>query len=206
MCIGGARWNVGVMWNSGRAIWYELRCDVKYGVMTVYVKCGADGECWNFRHVATEMQNVRCGTWRGVECGVLVCGMLHNARFGKSRCDVKCGGVELWWWRMWHMQCAVRLLRVRCGKWCKMFWCHMWWCYVKSRCGGVMRCRLCCGVKYAVMLNVGVEWCEMWCGCVMWNMSALICGGVKWWCRGRPQCNVISDIEYGGPRWDVLQH
>ena len=63
-----------------------------------------------------------------------------------------------------------------------------------------MRCRLCCGVKYAVMLNVGVEWCEMWCGCVMWNMSALICGGVKWWCRGRPQCNVISDIEYGGPR------
>ena len=44
------------------------------------------------------------------------------------------------------------------------------WCDVKSRCGGVMRCRICCGVKYAVMLNVGVvwnslvgvEWCEMW--------------------------------------------
>ena len=26
-----------------------------------------------------------------------------------------------------------------------------------------------------------------------------ICGGVKWWCRGRLQCNVILDVEYGGP-------
>ena len=32
-----------------------------------------------------------------VECGVLVCGMLRNARCGKLGCDVKCGGMELWW-------------------------------------------------------------------------------------------------------------
>ena len=37
---------------------------------------------------------MRFGIWRGgVECGVLVCGMLHNTRCGKSR-DVKCGGEE----------------------------------------------------------------------------------------------------------------
>ena len=30
----------------------------------------------------------------GVDCGVLACGMLHNARCGKLRRDVKCGGEE----------------------------------------------------------------------------------------------------------------
>ena len=53
-----------------------------------YVNYGAmwcDVECCNFRHGVIEMQNVRCG----MECVVLVCGMLHNAK-----CDVKCGGEE----------------------------------------------------------------------------------------------------------------
>ena len=67
-----------------------------------------------------------------MECGVLVCGMLLNAKCGKLRCDVKCGGVELW---------------------------------NVIRCGGVMRCGICCGVKYAVTLNVGVVWkLAMWNG------------------------------------------
>ena len=55
-------------------------------------------ECCNFKHGAMwnaiEMQNVRRGIWRGVDCGVLVCGMLHNARCVKLQRDVKCGGVE----------------------------------------------------------------------------------------------------------------
>ena len=44
----------------------------------------------------------------------------------------------------------------------------MWWCDVKSRGGGVMQCRIYCGVKYAVMLNVGVVWNGLRCG--MWYM------------------------------------
>ena len=47
-----------------------------------------------------------------------------------------------------------------------------------------------------------VEWCEMWtvavCGMLYFEM---------WWCEvvvgGRLQCN-MSDVEYGGPRRDVL--
>ena len=31
------------------------------------------------------------------------------------------------------------------------------------------------------------------CGCVMWNMCEMVVGG-------RLQCNVMSDVEYGGPR------
>ena len=47
----------------------------------VYVKCGAMwnvaiSDMWN----AIEMQNVRCGIWRVVDCGVPVCGRLQNAR------------------------------------------------------------------------------------------------------------------------------
>ena len=111
----GARWNVGVMWNGvprcGGTIWCELWCDVKCGAM------------WN----AIEMQNVWCGIWRGVDCGVLQGEMLHNARCGKLR-DVKCGGVELWWGRMWHMQCAVIIVSFQMWK---MMQC------VVTRCGGV---------------------------------------------------------------------
>ena len=37
-------------------------------------------------------------------------------------------------------------------------------------------------------------WCEMW----MWNMC------FEMWCEkavgGRLRCNVMSDVEYGGPR------
>ena len=64
----------------------EMWCDVS--------EMWCDVECCNFRHGATEMQNVRCGIWCGVECGVQACGMLHNARCRKLY-DVECGGVEL---------------------------------------------------------------------------------------------------------------
>ena len=53
-----------------------------------------------------------------------------------------------------------------------------------------------------------VEWCEMWtvAACVMWNMLCF----EMWWCEmvvgGRLWCNVTSDVEYGGSRWDVLRH
>ena len=68
--------------------------------------------------------------------------------------------------------------------------CQMWkmmQCVV--RCGGVMRCGIWCGLKYATTLNVGVVWnscvCGMVrdvdCGCVMWNMRFARCGSVKWW-------------------------
>ena len=32
--------------------------------------------------------------WCGMDCGVLVWGVLHIARCGKLRCGVKCGGEE----------------------------------------------------------------------------------------------------------------
>ena len=53
-------------------------------------------------------------------------------------------------------------------------------------------------MKYAVMLHVGVVWNSCRCGmarCGLWNLR------FEMW-----QCNVISDVEYGGPRRDVLQH
>ena len=75
----------------------------------------------------------------------------------------------------------------------------------QSRCCGVTRCGIWCGVRYAVVLNVvccgivvDVEWCKMWTVAV-WRCGT--CGGVKWWCRGRLQCNVmvvrgeICDVE-----------
>ena len=50
-----------------------MNCD---GVMS---NCGVmhiPDVMWN----VTEMQNVWCGIYHGVECCVLVCGMLYNAR------------------------------------------------------------------------------------------------------------------------------
>ena len=123
-----AWWNVGVMWNGaprcGGAIWCELWCDVKC------VRCGplqfqTCCAMWN----AIELQNVWCGIWRGVDCVVVLCEMLHNARCGKLR-DVKCGGVELWWRRMWHMQCAVIVVSRQMWK-MKPMCCDV-------RCGGVV--------------------------------------------------------------------
>ena len=61
---------------------------------------------------------------------------------------------------MWHMHCAV-MSDVENDAMC----CQMWWYDVKSRYGGVMRCGIWCGVKCAVMLNLGVVWNS--CGCRM---------------------------------------
>ena len=94
--------------------------------------------------------------WRGVACGVMVCGMLHNTRCGNLRCDVKllCCGIVLMK-NVTHAMCCAIVVR------CKMW--KMMQCVVSDvRSGGVMRCGIWCGVKYAVMLNVGVVWysCE----------------------------------------------
>ena len=59
----------------------EMWCD-RCGILPFQTWC--DVEC--------EMPQNQCD----VECGVLACGMLRNARCEKLRCDVKCGGVELW--------------------------------------------------------------------------------------------------------------
>ena len=66
-----------------------VRCEMCETAMSVYVKSGA-------RCGMLQFQTWWDVVWYGVECGVLVCGMLHNARCGKLQCDVKCGGVELW--------------------------------------------------------------------------------------------------------------
>ena len=60
---------------------------------------------------------------------------------------------------------------------------------------GVVRnvTRVWCGI-------VGVEWCELW------NMLCF----EMWWCEmvvgDRLRCNVMSDVEYGALRRDVLRH
>ena len=38
------------------------------------------------------------------------------------------------------------------------------------------------------------------CGCVMWNVLCFEMWCEMVVCRSRLQCNVISDVEYGGPR------
>ena len=170
--------------------WCEVVCgrDVEwcaemwwYDLMRIMVRCEmcvwCDVECRNFRHGVIKMQNVWCGIWRGVECIVPVCGMLHNAKNVESydvmwnvvvwNCgDEECGIGNVVWYHMW-----------------------MWWCDVKSRHGGVMRCGT-CGVKYAVMLNVGVVWNSCGCGMVcdvehvlqdmMWNGVAQADCSVMW--------------------------
>ena len=55
-----------------------------------------DVECCNFRHGvmwnATEMQNVRCGIWRVVDCGVLdvECYRMQDVE-NDAMCYVICG-------------------------------------------------------------------------------------------------------------------
>ena len=149
--------NVGVMWNGAP------RCGgviyVNYGAMwnVVWCQCMWNVECCNFRHGVIEMQNVWSGTWRGVECGVRVCGMLHNAKCKVTMwCEMWCCGID--------EECGICnvLCDVRCGKWCnipdvvarckiKMWWFNeMWnilWCeiYCDVECG--------CGVEYLWMWN-----------------------------------------------------
>ena len=121
---------------GGMWAWCGMVCrDV---VEWFYVNCGA---MWNV--AISDM--VWCGIWRGVDCGVLVCGTLHNARCGKIRV-VKCG-VELWW-RMLHMQWAVIVV------WCQMWWCNVMW--------NMVWCEMWCWMWVWCGIVVGVEWCEMW--------------------------------------------
>ena len=87
--------------------------DVNYGAMWNVVWCvgemWCDVECCNFRHGATEMQNMRCGIWRGVEYGVLVCGMLLNCKMRKV--TMWCGDEEC---QAYAMCCVI------------FVWCQTW--------------------------------------------------------------------------------
>ena len=95
----------GARWACEMVCWHVVESrDLRW----IMVRC----EMW------CDVYVVRCGmlhfqTWCDVKCkmcdveyGVVwtvvprqLCGMLHNAKCGKLG-DVKCGGVELWWWRI----------------------------------------------------------------------------------------------------------
>ena len=165
----------GVVWGAMWA-WCGMVCwdvvewfDANYGATWNVVRCGMlQSQTW-WMWLKCKI-SVWCGIWRVVDCGVLVCGMLHNARCGKL------SDVVVW--------CKI-----------KMWWCNVMW--------NMVWCEMCCDVE----CGSGVE--QLWdvdSGCVMWNMLCF----EMWWCemvvRGRLRGNVMSDVEYGGPRWDVLQH
>jgi len=89
---------------------------------------------------------------------------------------------------------------MQCTDCCVMSDMEMMQCVV--RCGGVMRCGIWCGVKYATMLNVGVVWnsCVMWDGarCGLWlcDVEHVVCSNVM--------CNVVQwwrDVEWCGVEW-----
>ena len=142
----------------GCVLWFEMCCGIVWCVIYIWMLCAWCGaRCGHDVEWCAEMWwsdlmwiTVRCEMWCYVECGwnacvmwnIACCGMLHNTTCGKLRCDAKCGGMELWWWKMWHMQhmqCAVWLLcGDRCETWCNVLWVQMWLRDVKSRCGGVM--------------------------------------------------------------------
>ena len=177
MCMAWCEVKCGhaIVWSD--LMWIMVRCEMW---CDVYLKCGA---MWNVAISdmvwcgTTEMQNVWCGIWHGVECGVLVC--------GKLLC-------ELWWCRIVTMKnvayamCGVIVVWCQMWKMMHVLWCQMW-CYVK-RCGGVMWCGIWCGMKCAEMLNVGVVWNScgrgmVWdvdCVCVMWNMLCFEVSVVVW--------------------------
>ena len=68
-----------------------------------------------------------------MECGVLVCGMLHNAKCGKLRCDVvvwNCGDEECGICKV-LCDCCVMSDVENDAVCCQMWWCDaikMWWC------------------------------------------------------------------------------
>ena len=143
----GARWNVGLMWNGalrcGGMIWREL---LRY----LYVKCGA---MWNVAisdmvwcGMRLKCKTVWCGIWRGVDCGVLVCGMWQCKMWNVTTgCEMRLCGIMVMknvayamccaivvWWQMWKMmQCVVMSDVV---VWCdveygvvwNVLWCWMW--------------------------------------------------------------------------------
>ena len=76
---------MGVMWNTECAeMWWS---DSNYGGCEMWCdRCG----------MLPDMVRLKCRKI-SVMWNTAWCGMLRNARCGKLRCDVKCGGMELWW-------------------------------------------------------------------------------------------------------------
>ena len=123
------------------------------------------------------LQNVESQWWCGIViCNVLCdCSVMSYVENDAMCCDVRCGGV------------------IRYGIWCGVMRCGIWWCEIccDVECGcGVANS---CGYGMATRVRCGL--CD-----VERHVLQSRCGGVKWWYRGRLQCNVISDVEYGGPR------
>ena len=116
---------------------------------------------------------------------------------------------EMWWCRIVvmknvaYMQCAV-MWRQMCKTMQRVVMSDVVvWCKIKMS-------LVVCDVEYGVVWNILCCRMWVWCGIIvdvesreMWTVAAwcgtcdLRCGEVKWWCRGRLQCNVISDID----RW-----
>ena len=136
MCMA---WNVGMMCHGvprcGAVEWFDVNAAWCQCVWNV-VRC----ECCQFKHGVIEMQNVWCGTWRGV----LVCGMLHNTRCGKLRCDV-----NVVVWNCGDEECGIYSVLCDCCVMSDVEYYAMTCCDVRR--GGVMRCGIWCGVKYAMM-------------------------------------------------------
>ena len=118
----GVQWNVGVMWNGLPRCGSDLMWNVVWYGMSVAVSdmvwCGMWLKC--------KMCDVE---WCGVEYDVLVCGMLHNARCGKS-CDVM--------WNVWNCgdeECGICNVLCDCYEMSDVENDAMCW---DVRCGGVM--------------------------------------------------------------------
>ena len=100
------------------------------------------------------------------------------------------------------------MVEMQCGM-CAVVWNELWDSGMCDLYLTVAMCMAWCAVE----CGSDVEWCaEMWwselkCG-AMWNVSCNFRHGVMWWCEmvvgGRLWCNIMSDVEYGGPRWYVL--
>ena len=116
-CGMGAEWFNVKLWCAVKCdVWNATWCGMLLFQTWCNVKCD-----WN--------ANVWCEIWHGVDCGVLVCGMLQwNARCGKLR-NVKCGGVKLWWWTVaYAMYCVMSDVENDVVVWCEI---KMWWCNVE---------------------------------------------------------------------------
>ena len=171
---------VGMKWSNGvprcGMIWSELWCD------------GSCAMCmWNVVQCCI-MQDVESYEW----CEMWWCGIVVMKNVAYAMC---CAIVV--WRQIWKMMQCVAMSDVVASCKIKMWWYNAMWYIVWNI--------LCCWMWVWCWIVVDMEWCEMW---TVWCGNALC--SEMWWCEmvvgGRLRCNAMSDVEYGGPRWDVLWH
>ena len=162
------------------------------------------------------LHNARCGNlrcqWCEMWCGIRVmknvayarCCVTSDVENDTMCCGVRCGG-EMWCGIWCGVKCAMML---NVGVVWNSGGCGMVW---DVDCG--------CDVKMWNMLCFEMWWCEMVVGGrLVYRISHLgyyvscECSG-RW--KAHDKCiiiiiiiiiNVMAAVEYGGPRWDVLQH